>query len=728
MKLSKFIIYLLILFIFFESFIYAQSTNIAPVLTATGNQIYCPKTSINIVTDMNIVDPDDSSIDAIYIQISSGYNENQDILTLSGSYPNITSTWNANEGKLKLFNPLGLQVTYNDFIIAIKNVLYTNTSNKPTGNRAFSISISQANYLPSNQHYYEYVSALGITWYNAKAAAETRSYYGLKGYLVTILSGEEQQLVGEQALGSGWIGGSDQDREGYWIWMTGPEKDVMFYYNLESTPSPGVYVSNPRSAGYTPNFAFWNRSSAHYYDNIPYFEPNNIETDGIGENFAHITEPGIGIKGSWNDLTYNGATDGPYQPKGYLVEYGGMPDDPIINISTSTSITIPQITNIVEPSRCGTGSVTLEANSNLGTIYWYENIIGGTSIATGTTFSTPSLINSKTFYVETVYSNCSIIPERTPVTATIYNIPIVDTSITNFTKCGPGLITINAVASEGTIYWYTSPTGNSLIGVGNSISRELNTNKTFYVEAVNTTCSNGIRIPIYVTIYELPIVSDEEINICKSTTITIDANVSGMTYLWSTGETSRTISVSNPGIYSVDITTPYPENCTSKRTIIVSQHDNPEIIEPIEINDSIITINLKNPENYFEYSLDGQYFQLSNTFYNVPSGLQTVYVREINSCGDTVVKNFIVVITPKYFTPNNDDINDTWNIKGLENYRKFEITIFDRYGKLITVLNAKNPTWDGTLNGKQLPADDYWFVSKLNDTIPIKKGHFSLKR
>ncbi|HRA74448.1 MAG TPA: hypothetical protein PLB11_16670, partial [Flavobacterium sp.] len=52
-------------------FLYSQ--NVAPILTATGNQVYCPGTQMKIVTDMTIVDPDDTGIDAIYIQISSGY-------------------------------------------------------------------------------------------------------------------------------------------------------------------------------------------------------------------------------------------------------------------------------------------------------------------------------------------------------------------------------------------------------------------------------------------------------------------------------------------------------------------------------------------------------------------------------------------------------------------------------------------------------------------------------
>ena len=55
------------------------------------------------------------------------------------------------------------------------------------------------------------------------------------------------------------------------------------------------------------------------------------------------------------------------------------------------------------------------------------------------------------------------------------------------------------------------------------------------------------------------------------------------------------------------------------------------------------------------------------------------------------------------------------------------VEIFNRYGKIITVLNENNPNWDGTYNGELLPTDDYWFVAKLVDGRTFK-GHFTLKR
>ena len=109
------------------------------------------------------------------------------------------------------------------------------------------------------------------------------------------------------------------------------------------------------------------------------------------------------------------------------------------------------------------------------------------------------------------------------------------------------------------------------------------------------------------------------------------------------------------------------------------------------------------------------------------SGLQTAYVREINSCGIDS-ESFIVLIAPKFFTPNNDSYNDVWEIKGLVNYPKAEVSIFDRYGKFITRLNAAKPSWDGNFNKNLLPATDYWYVLKIDEGSPEKKGHFSLKR
>lgn len=671
----------------------------APIIKAVGDQVYCPRTSLKIVTDVTIIDSDNTGTDAVYIQISSGYSNGQDQLTLINptSHPTVIANWNALEGKLKISSStLGTEVLYTDFIAAIKDVEFSNSSASPSGIKNFSITIGQANYLPRNGHFYEFVSDIGIKWTDAKLLAEQRTYYGLQGYLVTITDADEEKISSEQTPGTGWIGGSDEANEGVWKWVTGPENGTVFWMG-------GIN-------GYATGYVFWNNR-----------QPDNARQS---ENYAHITDPNLpgAIRGSWNDLSNEGGTSSYYLPKGYIVEYGGMPDDPVLEIAASTRITIPQITSTIPNFRCGSGSVILGATARDGIISWYDSAVAGNLLATGDSYITPELTNSQTYYVD---AGCS--SSRVAITATIYDMPTFMPTNATVYRCGSGSVKLEATTSAGIVNWYATSTGGSILATGTSyIIANVTQNATYYVEATNNGCSNGTRKAINIVIYTPPVLIDQEIILCKGGSVILDALLSGMTYLWSTGETSKTIVVTVPGIYTVNVSSPSPENCTSTKAITVVEHIVPEI-KHIDVNETTVVIYLNNSQPYFEYSIDGINYQTSNVFFNAPSGLQTAYVREINSCSiDT--DSFIVLIVLKFFTPNGDNYNDSWEVKGLVNYPNAEVTVFDRYGKLITKLNLANPSWDGTFNTNLLPASDYWYTLKIDSSRPERKGHFSLKR
>lgn len=135
----------------------------------------------------------------------------------------------------------------------------------------------------------------------------------------------------------------------------------------------------------------------------------------------------------------------------------------------------------------------------------------------------------------------------------------------------------------------------------------------------------------------------------------------------------------------------------------------------------------------FEYRLDDGSWQDSSVFNNVPAGNHTVFVRETNGCGETSSESFFLVGYPRFFTPNSDGYNDTWNLLTDENITIRSLYVFDRYGKLIIQLNPQNGQgWDGTLNGRDLPASDYWFriefIDEKTDTFNEYMANFTLVR
>ncbi len=674
-------------FFIFTSVAIAQ--NVAPILQATGNQIYCPQTSLPIVTNMSIIDPDDVGIAAMYIQISSGYVFGQDLLTLTGIHPAIISSWNATEGKLTLSGISG-EPSYLQFKAAIESVVFTNSAVNPSGQRIFSITIGQANYLPSTNHYYQFVPDIGITWSNAKIAAENSTYYGLQGYLVTISSADEAQLSGEQSSGAGWIGGSDEQLEGIWRWMTGPEIGNIFWDSI---------------VGFTPSFEKWNIG-----------EPNN----NGDEDYAHITALGVGIPGSWNDLPDFGPISGVYQPKGYIVEYGGMPGDPLLNISASSTITIPTINPVGDYEICDSGSVTLNATGE--SVFWYETQVGGTPIASGNSFTTPILNSNKTYYLDAFSIGCTTF-NREPLTVIVNERPILTINNT-ISICEGDSAIINANSSIGTVKWYDSLTSSSPIFTGNPFTTTfLNSSTIYYVESDNNNCFSIPRTLINVSVNpNSPSLSDVELTICEGDNTMLTAGISGMDYEWSTTELNQSILVSTEGVFSVKITNSF--GCSISQNFTVNINERP-IISGVTIVNNSATIETNQGD--FEYSIDGINYQSSNTFYLPIGGIYIAYVNEKSNCG---TDNYIFshLTYPPFFTPNGDGYNDYWCIKGMNHYNNPNISIFDRYGKLIIVLNSQNPLWDGTLNGKLLPSDDYWFVVKKTETIPEQNGHFSLKR
>ena len=248
---------------------------------------------------------------------------------------------------------------------------------------------------------------------------------------------------------------------------------------------------------------------------------------------------------------------------------------------------------------------------------------------------------------------------------------------------------------------------------------------------VNATCYDTTSF--YIEVRFQPIIDIVKTwYLCPGEDLQLYVNSIHDEYLWSNGKTDSEITINKAGSYSVTVYNVLEgrSKCGVTETIQVLDTEIPKSVAIIEtdwtVNNNSIEVYVDGMESYL-FSIDGDVYQSSNVFNNLEAGDYTVYVKNERDCllysEDVYLLNY-----PKFFTPNNDGYNDYWKINFSEKELGIEVHIFDRYGKLITKLNASSEGWDGTFNGQLLATDDYWFVVNRPSKNKTHKGHFTLKR
>jgi len=382
-------------------------------------------------------------------------------------------------------------------------------------------------------------------------------------------------------------------------------------------------------------------------------------------------------------------------------------------------------------------STTITATPDFSIFYshayqWQESFDGvhWMDIAgeTANSYTTPTLSSSRFFRVKVAedpinVSNtlCNVVSDV--FSAIIVPIPDAPTSNGDVQVCANELQPLRVtVPNDQVVNWYDAPVGGNLL-MANSASFTPDTSGTYYAVASSnlTECFSLTRTPLNYVIYELPVVVDEHLTLCEDVPITLFSEITDVTYQWSTGETTANIEIVEPGQYTMTATN--RNGCSSTKTIIVEQIDEPIINEIISSDEDIFVGILNSGE--FEYALDNGPYQDSPFFELVQGGKYTLHVRGKNNC-PAVSREFVHFVIPKFFSPNGDTFNDTFSLQGLEFFGVVEIQIFNRYGMLIKQSNSNSFVWDGSFNGQTLPSSDYWYFIKAdNQTF---KGHFTLKR
>ncbi|WP_343689771.1 gliding motility-associated C-terminal domain-containing protein [Chitinophaga sp.] len=193
---------------------------------------------------------------------------------------------------------------------------------------------------------------------------------------------------------------------------------------------------------------------------------------------------------------------------------------------------------------------------------WYTTAVGGTSIFTGTSYQTPALNTTTTYYVEAVKTSLTCPnPVRVPVTAVVDPVPdapVLDT--TSITICSSSKATFNVKPATGVTYrWYTALSGGTAIFTGNSFTTPaLNTTTVYYVEASNASgCSNTTRTMVTANVITQPAVvtvTPGTAEVCAGSSVQLVASspTNGVVFRWYTTPTGGT-AIFEGAIYNTPV-------------------------------------------------------------------------------------------------------------------------------------------------------------------------------
>lgn len=212
---------------------------------------------------------------------------------------------------------------------------------------------------------------------------------------------------------------------------------------------------------------------------------------------------------------------------------------------------------------------------------------------------------------------------------------------------------LQLAASGGDTYAWTPNTSLSDANIANPIASP--TNDTRYVVQINNANGCYITRPVLVTVTQRPAAyAGKDVKIHRGQSVTLNGLATGKTHYWtpSTGLSSD----------------------TALNVVIWPAQD--------------ITYTL--------HSITG-----------APCNFEAT--------DDVFIRVYDKVVIPNTFTPNNDGVNDYWNIEALGTYPAADTQVFNRQGIRIFQAKGYDKPWDGTFAGKPLPAAAYYYKIDLKD-------------
>jgi len=332
----------------------------------------------------------------------------------------------------------------------------------------------------------------------------------------------------------------------------------------------------------------------------------------------------------------------------------------------------------------------------------------------------------------------------TPLTVTVNPLPIVP-PFTDQLVCEGNPLQL--MATGGATYTWTgpgiAPTNKNPLVINNAAPAN---DGIYTVAAVSDSGCTGPPVSVMVKVIPKVVaaVKDTSVVLCAGESTQLLAS-GGLYYKWTPATGLNNDTIPNP-IATPSQTTKYTVGvgnggCTDSSksvTVVVNQYPladaGKEIFlfegESTRLDGTIKGDNIVN------------YYWTPATFLSDPTALNPIATPLENitytltaisgGCGTSTssvyIRVFQKITIPNTFSPNNDGINDVWDIKSLNTYPESVTQVFDRYGRQVFQSTGYGTPWNGTYNGSVLPVGTYYYIIDLKIGTPKLSGWVLLVR
>lgn len=463
------------------------------------------------------------------------------------------------------------------------------------------------------------------------------------------------------------------------------------------------------------------------------------------------SESGANVSYSW--ITLSGNTVGTTTNNTVDVDENGDYRLTVTNTLTgcTDSLDISVLIDTISPtadaggdltSSCTTNSlpiVIVGSNSSAGTnITYLWSASNGGNITTGSSTDSPTIDMAGTYDL-TVTNNdngCSSTNSIDVTMDTLSPTSSVANTTSTVISCNSFLVTNldGSASSSGNGETYSWTTTNGVIDSQSGTNAIVSTAGDY---TLNVTGSNGCNSSSVIAITmdtispTIVIVTPDTLS-CVSNTTLLDASGStgtNETYLWSTGETSSSISSDTIGIFTLVVTN--DNGCSSQSNVEVVESGVPfasftasdttgNVALDVDFTDQSLGDGLTYAWTFGDGNTSTQ-VSPSNTFSSQGEYQTTLVVTDNQGCTDTASITIIVtvidntpIVIPNVFTPNGDGENDQFTISG--NIKNMHIMVYNRWGQVMTDLWGSNAKWDGrTMAGLEVPEGTYYYLIDITD-------------